>query len=403
VGSHRNTGLVLGVLMLMSACASAPPFRPPDVAYEAALRERAVSEVDGDIRVSATIAGPEEARSIFGVDLGERDILPLWLEIANGSKERMFFLPTGLDPEYFAPLEVAFLYKGAVDHAALGRHLQAVQFDSRSAILPGETRAGFVFINAVDLSLVAQVDLVGWRFAKRIALSVRVPGSEAAQHRLAEMHARSGAADVVEIGDDAQLRDALEKLPCCTTDATGAGRGLPLNLALVGSLEEAGPAFVRRGYRQSAASPLHAVGRAQDLAVRKQTRWVAAQPNTLRFWMTPLRYRGKPVWLGQASATRGGRFADPGQDPQAIEPGVDDARNNVVQDLLYSQSVARLGFVTGLERVAPESPRRTPDGAAYHTDGLRAVLVFRNDTIPLSEIELFEWRALTPAVAGKAE
>jgi hypothetical protein len=398
---RATAALAVALLMLISSCASAPPFQPQTSPYETALRERAVSKVEGDIRVSASIPNAEEARSIFGIDFRERDILPLWLEIENRGKERFFFLPTGLDPEYFAPLETAFLYKGAVaDHAALERHLQALCFDSRTPIAPGATESGFIFINAVEPSLVAQVDLFGWRWSKRISLTVMVPGAESARTRADQLRTLYAPADLIEIGDDARLREALERLPCCTTDNAGAAPGLPLNLVVIGDMEEAGPAFVRRGYRYTPADPLYALGRSQDLSTRKRTRWVAAQPHTLRFWLTPLRYRGKPVWVAQASTGLGGRFAGPAEEAQTIDPAVDDTRNDIVQDLLYSQSVARLGFVDGGGRVVAATPR-SPGGSSYHTDGLRAVIVFGEETTALSEINLFEWRTLMPAIADE--
>src|SRR5262245_25962009 len=83
-----KAGLVVALLMLMSACASAPPFAPQALPYDAVLRSRAVTKVEGDVRVSATIPTREESQAIFGIDLGERDILPLWLEIENRGNER---------------------------------------------------------------------------------------------------------------------------------------------------------------------------------------------------------------------------------------------------------------------------------------------------------------------------
>ena len=94
-----GAGLVAGLLMLVAACASAPSFTPPPAVSDAFLREMAVTKAEDGIRVSATIPSREEARSIFGIDLREQGIQPLWLEIENGREGDIYFLPTGLDPE----------------------------------------------------------------------------------------------------------------------------------------------------------------------------------------------------------------------------------------------------------------------------------------------------------------
>ena len=72
-----------------------------------------MTKTDDGIRVSAAVPSGDESRSIFGVDLDQRGIQPLWLEIENGSERSVYFCrPAG--PEYFAPLEVAFLYGSAL-------------------------------------------------------------------------------------------------------------------------------------------------------------------------------------------------------------------------------------------------------------------------------------------------
>ena len=76
-------------------------------------------------------------------------------------------------------------------------------------------------------------------------------------------------------------------------------------------------------------------------------------------WLTPLRYQGKPIWVGQVSTTLGGRFAASGEETQRIEPDVDDARSDIVQDLLYSQALAKVGFVKGAGSVSAAGPRPT--------------------------------------------
>ena len=219
----------LALLLLTAACAA--PFEKPAPVDLGPLRARAVTKTDDGIRVSAAVPSADESRSIFGVDLEEHGIQPLWLEIENGSERHFYMLRTGLDPEYFAPQEVAFLYKDSFDDegdAALGEHLETLSFDSRSPILPGETVSGFVYVNRADPTMMADVDLIGHEWSDRISLVVPVLGTEAARQRMAALAALHADADIVEIDDEATLRIALENLPCCAVDETQAS-SLPLN------------------------------------------------------------------------------------------------------------------------------------------------------------------------------
>lgn len=393
----------LALLLLTAACAS--PFERPAPVDLEPLRARAVTKADDGIRVSAAVPSAAESRSIFGIDLEQRGVQPLWLEIENGSERPFYLLRTGLDPEYFAPLEVAFLYQGSFNDqgdATLGEHLQALSFDSRSPIFPGETVSGFVYANRANPSMMVDVDLVGREWSDRIGLVVPVPGTEQAQQLVAGLRGLYTEADLVELQDEAALRTALEELPCCTVDETGAA-SLPLNLVVVGALDEWGPAFGRRNYRYAPASSWYAFGREQDLSAQRISRWVVPQPHTLRGWLTPLRFQGKPVWLGQVSTTLGGRFAESGEETHHIEPDVDEARNDVVQDLMYSQALAKVGFVKGAGSVSAAEVRQTPAGSSYHTDGLRAVLLFGQDAVSLAEIDFFDWERLADHYRQKVD
>jgi hypothetical protein len=297
------------------------------------------------------------------------------------------------------------LYKESFDDpgkAALGEHLKALSFDSHSPIVPGETATGFVYVNEADPTMMVDVDLVGREWNRRIPLLVPMPGTEVAQQRMAAL--RGLDAEVAEIDGEAALRAALEQLPCCMTDVTGTRQGPPLNLVLIGSLEELGPALARRGYRYNPAEPWYVFGREQDVSGHKISRWVAPQPHTLRFWQAPLRYQGKPVWVGQVSTVLGGRFAASAAEPRRLDPDVDAARNDVVQDVLYSQALAKVGFVKGAGSESAAEPWPAPDGSPYRTDGLRAVLVFGGDAVSLAEIDFFDWERLVdhdrPQVSG---
>jgi hypothetical protein len=94
------------------------------------------------------------------------------------------------------------------------------------------------------------------------------------------------------------------------------------------------------------------------------------------------------------STILGGRFAASGEETRRIEPDVDEARDDVVQDLLYSQALAKIGFVKGAGSVSAAEPGQTPDGSSYRTDGLRAVLVFGGKAVSLAEVDFFDWERL---------
>src|SRR5206468_9091885 len=92
----------------------------------------------------------------------------------------------------------------------------------------------------------------------------------------------------------------------------------------------------------------------------------------------PLRFQGKPVWIGQISRDIGVRFTLKTWNltTHKIDPDVDDARDFVLDDLMESGRVARVGYVAGAEASEPTAPRRNLTGDPYFTNGLRAVAIF---------------------------
>ncbi len=389
--------LVLCIAVLMGACATT--FEKPAPVDDAALRERAQTEVEDGVRVSTAVPSVEESKAIFGVDLATRRVQPVWIEIENNTERGIHLLPTGLDPEYFSPLEVAFAYHSGLSDEAkaqLDEHFQALNF--APWIEPGATVSGFIHTNWDENHKIVNVDLIGrGGWTKSFTLFAQIPESatpKTIRQRLSKLYSES---DFIQIEDEARLREALEQLPCCTSSKEGGARGEPLNLVVIGEPDEWVAAFIRRGYRYRVVSPQYAFGRPQDIGAQKRAQWVAAQPHTVRLWLTTIRYQGIPVWIGQTSAPLGGRFQRQTitGNPAPIDPDVDEARLDLVQDLIYSQGLAKLGFVKGVGRVVSTHPRETPSGATYHTDGLRAVMVFETRFIALSEIGFFEWERLT--------
>ena len=100
-------GLVTCLMLLLNACAT---FRKPETINEAPVHERALIKETGGIRASVAVVGDEEARQIFGINLARTKIQAVWVKIENNIDRPLVLLPTAIDPEYFAPLEVAFAY-----------------------------------------------------------------------------------------------------------------------------------------------------------------------------------------------------------------------------------------------------------------------------------------------------
>jgi hypothetical protein len=386
--------ILLGVAMLLGACATR--FEKPGPFDEIFLRGRAESVSEDGIRVSAVIPNQEESQAIFGVDLAKKNIQPLWLEIENSTDRQIIFLPTGLDPEYFSPLEVAFGFHkefSGDSRSQLDRHIENTGL--RYFVNPHSTQSGFVFTNVDQNSKFVTVDLIGRRWTKSFTLIVPTPGRNIGEEYYERLVKRLGKSPFVEVDEESRLRKLLERLPCCTSSKERES-GEPLNLVLIGKVNETAAAFRRRNYRISLTAPLYVFGRPQDVSISKLERWVAAQPHILRAWLTNIRFRGQPVWVGQVSTPLGGRFAGKTESHAVlpIDPDVDEARNDIVQDMIYSQSLVKLGFVKGVGRVTDLNPRKTSSAGTYHTDGLRAVLFFERKPISISQLQFLEWERL---------
>ena len=74
-----------------------------------------------------------------------------------------------------------------------------------------------------------------------------------------------------------------------------------------------------------------------------------------------------------------------------IDPDIDDARDVLILDLVFMQSLAAYGYVTGVGAATPDEPRGNLTGDPYFTDGLRAVLFLSEDRVPLEELRYIEW------------
>jgi LssY C-terminus len=419
---------VLLLSVLLSACATFRPVPPEQVPFHG----RAETKRDGAVHVSAVALSAEESAAAFGVPLAEDGIQPVWFRIENGEDLAYFFFPTAVDPNHFSPQEAA--WKSRLTFGGDANTQMSRYFDERKMpmlIPPRSTVEGFVYTKLDEGVKYLSVLLFHPKHIRQFEFVVPVPGVELLYHRL-DFTALRQTYGVQEV-DDEGLRQALEQLPCCTLGPDLKTPGDPLNLVAIGSGLQTFIPFVRSGwdptetlsgssvwrtiasslfsdrYRTSPISPLFVSARPQNIALQK-ARATVDERNHLRFWLTPLRYQGMDVWIGQISRDIGVRLSSKTFVTHKIDPDVDDARYYLVQDLARSGGLAKVGWVAGVGQADQATPRFNYTEDPYYTDGIRVVMLMGEQHVPLEEIQFFPWgdprnlvpRASLPLPSGRA-
>ena len=371
--------------------------------------------VSGDVTVTVAVPTIAEAQAIYGVELAKEHIQPIWLEVKNKSVASYWFLPSGLDPAYYSPSEAAFAFhtQSEENNRQIDDKFQELQF--QNPVPPGSTASGFVLVNLDEGFKAVDIDLISRKDVKSYSFIIAAPDFKADPKEV-DFEGIYAAKDTINIETDDELRRVLEELPCCTSNANGDEFGDPLNLVLVGEPNDIVPAMVRRNwhtteviwseaikrtiksflqgerYRYSPISPLYVYGRKQDIGWQK-ARSTINERNHMRFWLSPIRFRGKKVFVGQISRDIGVKFTlkSPTISTHVIDPDVDEARRYFLEDLAYSQALSRFGFVKGVGGVTKEAPKMNLVGDPFYTDGLRLVLFFEPRPYSLSDIGMLEW------------
>lgn len=365
------------------------------------VKKRAITKEDIGIRTSTAVVGDKEAEKIFGIDLAKKGIQAVWLEIENNSDSSLLLLPTAIDQDYFAPLEVALAYHKSFStksNKALDARILKLNFPIRNRIVPGSTVSGYIFTNWSKGMKVIDVDLLGQNFSQNFTFFALNPDAAIRQDFINHIETMFSASELKNIVREDELRDVLEQLPCCVADESGNHTGEPMNVVLIGAFDDWTTAYSRRGYRLHELTPRYAFGREPDFSLRKQNRgYTQAQSHTIRLWQLPIRYSGLPVWAGQVSSRFGGRFSDsaPSEETFPIDPYVDEARDDLTQDQAYSQALIKIGHVKGSGGLQQPKTGESSGDVHYATDGLRVVLVFSDRPTSMATIDFFNWERLS--------
>ena len=411
--NFRSITLVAS-LLLLHACTSAPPVTPDNAGDYLA---RARTQVEDGISVTAGVPDRKETKAIFGSDLYKRGVQPVWLEITNSSDRKVTVLPAGLDPGYFSPTEAANLDLKLVPG---GRAMPSmdVRFVGQSldtGVDPGETRKGFIFSALDEGTKGFNVDILGEGLLSTFTFFIQVPGLHI-DHYDVDWNNLYAKDEFQDLDADA-LRAYLAAQTCCTTDKTAKGDGDPVNLVVIGTPDEVYAAFIRAGwdesetittgttwktvqsfvsggeYRYSPVSGLFVFGRPQDVAFQK-ARDNIHERNHLRLWMSPVTFKGVPVWMGQISRDIGVRFTKKTITTHKIDPDTDETREFLLEDLAYSQALAKFAYVEGAIPAPIDEPRGNFTGDPYFTDGYRLVMWVTSTPVDTNDVEFVDW--ITP-------
>ena len=440
--SHR---LALLALLIAPFASTAASFEPNPLQAPAELRDVQSKTEDG-VTVSVSILTDEQAKQHFGVDIGRRELQALWLSVRNTTDRRLWFIRTVLDPDYYSADEAALLVQKGVPAQDREKLRQLFRDESiRSRLEPRTMTQGFVFLPRIEGGRYVDV-----RLQRDAYLATDPPPTDADRLRPERRELRFDFALPLPDGDfdyerldanrtyggqplpdltTAQLRSSLEQLPCCAADDEGQAGGDPLNVVLVGNSDEVLSALTRSGwsfthrisvksvrrevgavvsgspYAVAPVSSLFVFGRKQDVALQRARRSIA-QRNHMRLWLAPYRFEGRSVWVGQISRDIGVKVTpkSPTLTTHVIDPEVDTTREYLLHSLVARGFVDRFGFVKGSAAATLAEPRYNLTGDAYHSDGMRLVVVLTLEPVPPDRIRSLAWeQSAAPVAEGQSE
>ena len=406
---------VIGLLIcavVVAGCASFEP-KPLDGWPDPARTQTAEKE---QVRVSAGILGDEHAQQVFGVNLADVGLQAIWLRIDNRSERDWWLLVSALDPRYYSPDEAAVLFHPIMSNEndiRVTEHFRRLSMPLKTS--EGEVSEGYILAPRHEGGRYVSIPLLSSNRLLDFGFALPLPDGEFDYEELEIDRLLSGQV-IVDLDVDG-MRDVLREAPCCTRNEAGDREGDPLNLVMVGdvddviaSLSRGGWSFTHRidshtvwrmisatlsgnAYPVAPISPLYVSGRKQDIALQR-ARSTIVQRNHLRLWVMPYRFDGKPVWIGQVSRDVGVKATtlSPTLTTHVIDPHVDESRENLLQSLLVAGSVKRFGFVDGAPLSTPQSPSVNLTEDPYYSDGQRVFIqVVGSGNIPPEDAEYMHW------------
>jgi len=394
-------------------CPSYNPIENPKAYSPIILRTQ--SQIKNNIEVSTSVLTDEEIEEVFGLDIAKDGIQPVWINIKNNTDKAFYLVKVYTDPYYFSPNEVATMsyVTFAIDvNEAIDSYVNNKSI--KRQIPPNSEVSGFFYTNWDPGFKYLNIVLYGEQNVNNFIFYHEIPGLRLDYHRV-DFENLYKEEEVTELETCEELVEVIKSIPCCTQKKDGSGENDPLNFVVIGQSDPLFGAFLKKGWdvtetinvgsgwkaaksfftheywRTSPMSALYFYNRPQDIGLQK-ARSTIHERNHLRLWLTPYLYKGNTVWIGAVSRDIGSYFTwkTTWKTAHAIDPDIDESRNFLIQDLLYSQSLKEFGFVEGgINPATKNNPHINFMEQPWWTDGRRAVLIIGEEYTSLYDLEQF--------------
>ncbi len=113
----------------------------------------------------------------------------------------------------------------------------------------------------------------------------------------------------------------------------------------------------------------------------------------MRLWLAPYTVAGRPVWVGQISRDVGIKLThlSPTLTTHVIDPMVDEARQFLLESLLFRLRVGSFGFVRASGPATRGHPRTNLTGDPYITDGMRLIVFIAGEPVKTGQVRNLGW------------
>jgi len=378
------------------------------------LKKRAVSHENNFVKITVAVPDADESEQLFDAPLYDYDIQPVWVQIQNKRKSGIWFIPLDIDPNYFSAFEASYKFNSFFNTAYNQEINNYFKTEEIKYFIPAKgTVSGYIYTNLDKGHKYVPVTLIADKEYSRYIFTIDV-GEISPDYKNVDFKLLYSKAEIKNVSLD-QLRDVIKNFHPNSTDSSGKLDGDPINLVFIGSADEILAAFKSQGwneteildfntslktaysflfgiqYKYMPISPLYLYGREQDAGLQKDRDTVSSR-NHIRLWLTPMKYKEKPILIGQISRDIGVEMTT--KFPfvtHKIDPDVDGARNYLLQDLLKTQLISAFGFVKGKGIVSKEKPKYNLGGDNYYTDGEILVVIFSEKPVSFKDIRIL-WK-----------